>query len=57
MGIVKQHSLRVTLRTSAGDTIIRPVTVADRSLANAKHRAALIAPKPGQTVLNVAVAK
>jgi hypothetical protein len=53
----RQFSLRVTLEASDGTRIVRPVTLTDVFESNAKHRAGIVAAKPGQKVVGVEVAR
>lgn len=53
----RQFSLRVTIEGKDGQTIVRPVTLTAVRLTDAKYRAGIVAPKPGQRVLSVEVAR
>jgi hypothetical protein len=53
----RKFALRVTLEASDGTRIVRPVTLTDVFESNAKHRAGIVAAKPGQRVVGVEVTR
>lgn len=53
----QRFALRVTLETANGERIIRPVTLTAVRLSDAKYRATIVAPKPGQRVVAVEAAR
>lgn len=51
----RRFSMVVTLEGANGQRIDRPVTLTAAYETDAKHRAGIVAPKPGQRVIGVAV--
>lgn len=51
----RRYRMMVTLETASGQRIAREVTLTASYEADAKYRAGIVAPKPGQRVLGVAV--
>jgi len=49
----RRFALRVTLETASGERIIRPIVLSAVRESDAKYRATIVAPKPGQRVVAV----
>lgn len=54
---MRQYRMQVTLETASGQRIVRPVTLTAQRASDAKYRAGIVAPKPGQKVVGVAVVR
>lgn len=53
----RPYKVNVTIEASDGSTIVRTVVLTAVRESDAKYRAGIVAPKPGQKVLATAVVK
>lgn len=52
---MRRYRMKVTIKTFDGTIIERPIELTSQRATDAVYRARLVAPKPGQRVLAVAV--